>query len=158
MSEPFNSIVLVLAGALFGAWFAGCWCGCLSRWRWRRSWRRLVERNGGVFEEEAACRRDQTARFHACQDASAVHSPTARPIRIPDWTRCEALLEAASAAFSTAIASSAPTCAAPKLTKGFPEKSRLKNSYMSCRACFSPGPQESQIAVFPLRMSRLRRR
>jgi hypothetical protein len=63
MSEPFNSIVLVLAGALFGAWFAGCWCGCLSRWRWRRSWRRLVERNGGVFEEEAACRRDQTARF-----------------------------------------------------------------------------------------------
>jgi hypothetical protein len=67
MSEPFNSIVLVLAGALFGAWFAGCWCGCLPRWRWRRSWRKLVENNGGVFEEEAACRRDQTARFHACQ-------------------------------------------------------------------------------------------
>jgi uncharacterized membrane protein YccC len=63
MSEPANSIALVLIGALLGAWFAGCWCGCLPRWRWRRSWRQMVERNGGVFEEAETCRRDHTTRF-----------------------------------------------------------------------------------------------
>jgi hypothetical protein len=60
MSEPLNSIVLVLAGALLGAIASGCWCGCLPRWRWRRSWRRLAGRQGKDFSEAG-----HTARFLA---------------------------------------------------------------------------------------------
>jgi len=72
MSEPLNSVALVLAGALFGAVATNFWCGCLPRWRWRRQWRALAERQGRDFSEQGhvarfiarcvAARADQRAR------------------------------------------------------------------------------------------------
>lgn len=58
--EPWNSMVLVVAGAVFGGLAAGLWCGCLPRLRWRRSWRALAERQGRDF-----CEAGHTARFLA---------------------------------------------------------------------------------------------
>lgn len=64
MPEPWNSLLLVLAGATFGAVAAGCWCGCLPRLRWRRQWRSLAEKQGRDFTESG-----HTARFIAQQVA-----------------------------------------------------------------------------------------
>ena len=78
--EPFNSILLVVLGALLGAVAAGSWCGCLPRWRWRRSWRRLVERNGGEWcEAQPAC--GHTARFLA---ESARRRTESRAVRLKE--------------------------------------------------------------------------
>jgi len=64
VSEPWNSMALVVLGAALGAWAFGCWCGCLVRLRWRRQWRALAERTGRDF-----CEGGHTARFIAQQVA-----------------------------------------------------------------------------------------
>lgn len=51
LPEPWNSVALVVAGAVLGALASGLWCGCLGRIRWRRQWRVLAERNGRPFAE-----------------------------------------------------------------------------------------------------------
>lgn len=60
--EPFNSMALVMVGALFGGLAWGWWCGCLPRLRWRRRWHALAERNGQVFYEFPA---EDAARLNA---------------------------------------------------------------------------------------------
>lgn len=51
LPEPFNSLALVLLGALAGAWAFGCSCGCLGRWQRRRRWRALANRQSAEFSE-----------------------------------------------------------------------------------------------------------
>lgn len=62
--EPFNSIALLVVGALFGGIAWGWWCGCLPRLRWRRRWHKLCERQGREFYDMPS---GDTARFIAQQ-------------------------------------------------------------------------------------------
>ena len=64
MTEPFNSMLLLLAGALLGAWAANCWACWAPRWRWRRTWRGLASRQGRAFTEQEHSA-GHTARFLA---------------------------------------------------------------------------------------------
>lgn len=66
LPEPWNSMVLVVVGALFGGLAWGWWCGCLPRLRWRRQWRALADRNARDFSETPS---GHTARFIAQQVA-----------------------------------------------------------------------------------------
>jgi len=74
MPEPFNSLALVLLGALAGAWAFGCSCGCLGRWQRRRHWRALAGRQAAEFSESG-----HTARFLA-QAAQARSDARARDL------------------------------------------------------------------------------
>ena len=57
LPEPFNSLALVLLGALAGAWAFGCSCGCLGRWQRRRHWRALAGRQAAEFSETGSAAR-----------------------------------------------------------------------------------------------------
>jgi hypothetical protein len=62
MTEPINSVLLVLAGALLGATAANCWACWVERWRWRRTWRGLAGRQERAFTDEPS---GHAARFLA---------------------------------------------------------------------------------------------
>ena len=73
--EPFNSMALVLIGALFGGLAWGWWCGCLPRLRWRRRWHALAERNGRAFCDAPS---GDTARFLAMREEQRTAERAAR--------------------------------------------------------------------------------